>query len=236
MLYSNTEFYYAHPENISTEEVVLGKEEAKHVTQVMRHSQGEIIKIADGNGNIYSCELLRADKKSAILKIIKKDSKKEIYPNITVYIPILKSSDRLEFALEKCVELGITNFVIYSSEKSYKRGIKLERINKILLSAMKQSLNAVMPKIEILNELKSEISKLKNCVLFDQQAELHFSQFLSSKSYNDELNLFIGPEGGFSDNEMNLMGEYQKVYISTNRLRTETAVVAAASFLSDIKK
>ncbi len=95
----------------------------------------------------------------------------EKFPNITIFIPILKSSDRMETALEKCVELGFTNFVIFSAEKSPKKGIKLNRLDKIALAAMKQSLQSNKPKI-VCPEL-DEFFKQKNVqnIMFDQLAD-----------------------------------------------------------------
>lgn len=235
MIFSNTEFYFAEPNNISLSEINLNKDEAKHLIQVMRHSLGDEINITDGLGNIYKCELIKTEKISAKLKIFKKNNIPEIYPNIVFYIPILKSSDRLEFALEKCVELGITHFVIYSSDKSYKRGLKLERLNKILLAAMKQSLNSTLADIKIIKDLKSELCEMKKFVIFDQHADIHLSKYLKDKNNYEKINFIIGPEGGFSEDEMKKMNNFLKVYVTKNRLRTETAVISAASFLSSIK-
>lgn len=235
MIFSNTEFYFAEPNDITLSEIILNRDETKHLTQVMRHSLGDEINITDGLGNVYKCELIKTEKVSAKLKIIEKNINPELYPNIVFYIPILKSSDRLEFALEKCVELGITHFVIYSSDKSYKRGVKLERLNKILLAAMKQSLNSTLADIKIIKDLKSQLSEMKKSVIFDQHADIHLSNYLKAKNNSDNINFIIGPEGGFSEDEMEIMNNFQKVYITQNRLRTETAVISAASFLSILK-
>ena len=232
MIYSNTEFYYTNPKNISDFQIIIKNEEAKHLLQVMRHKIGDIINITDGIGNVFEAKIIECKKNIVQLEYLRKSAQIEKFPNIYFYIPILKSSDRLEFALEKSVELGITNFVIYSSDNSAKRGIKKERWEKISISAMKQSLHTHKPKIEYQNELTLERFKNSRIIVFDQLAKEHFMKCIVNLSSDLKVILLFGPEAGFSSAEINRLSDAQSVYLTRNRLRTETAIVSAASCLN----
>ena len=119
----------------------------------MRHKIGDTTYAADGNGIIYEGIISVIENKTITADIVKSYKYKNRLDNITFCIPNLKNPDRFKFALEKCVELGITKFVLFNSERSVSKTFNLDRINKILLSAMKQSLQAYLPKIEIFDRL-----------------------------------------------------------------------------------
>lgn len=112
------------------------------------------------------------------------------------YIPILKSTERFEFALEKCVELGIINFKIFSSVKSHKRGIKIDRW-KNFISAMKQSLQSHLPKMEFVKIISKDLENSVN-IIFDQNAEYKFTSYLNNykneENRNKIINLFLDPK------------------------------------------
>jgi 16S rRNA (uracil1498-N3)-methyltransferase len=236
MIFSNTEFYYTEPAQISESHIYLDKTESKHLIQVMRHSIGDSIFVTDGAGNVYTSEIESHNKNSATLAITNRVSITKRFENITFYLPILKTSDRLELALEKCIELGFTDFAIYSADKSYNRNIKIERLNKIALAAMKQSLSAFLPKIKVIKKLTLEILNGNENIIFDQSAKINFQEYLTNISNNGKLNLIIGPEGGFSKSEMEFMSEFTKIQLTKNRLRTETAAITVASIISTFTK
>ncbi|MEJ2618526.1 MAG: RsmE family RNA methyltransferase, partial [Ignavibacteriaceae bacterium] len=151
------------------------------------------------------------------------------FKNIYFCIPKLKSNDKLEFALEKCAELGITNFIIFDSERTISKANKIDRWEKILLSAMKQSLHSYLPKVEV-HDFNNVINFPGIKAAFEQSVSKNISEFKNSP---DETYYFIfGPEGGLSQKELNYF-EVGNVYkISDNRLRTETAVVSAAALIT----
>jgi 16S rRNA (uracil1498-N3)-methyltransferase len=234
MIYSNTEFYYAPPEQIDNSNIILNDEETKHLHQVMRRVVGDVVYVTDGAGNVFESIISVVSKSNVILKIQSKKTQKNKYPNITFCIPILKSSDRFEFALEKCVELGIINFTIFSAEKSYKRGVKLERWEKILIAAMKQSLQAYKPNIEFRKSLSLAESKDSLNIIFDQLAKGSISELLEGEFIKGKVNFIFGPEGGLTQNEINNIENAKLVKLTENRLRAETAIISAASILSTI--
>lgn len=236
MIFSNTEFYYCSPSQINNAKLFLDKDEAKHLYQVMRHKIGDVLFVTDGFGNIYESKLIEVSKTTAKFNIQNKFSVENKLQNIIFFIPILKSSDRLEFALEKSVELGITSFVIYSADKSYKRGVKLERWEKVLVSAMKQSLRAYKPKIVYEESLKNENTQRYQNVFFEQLAELKLLDFISQNTilYDPErkINFVFGPEGGNTKSELANLNKPLGLKLTNNRLRTETAIITAASIIS----
>ncbi len=153
------------------------------------------------------------------------------FSNITFCIPKLKSHDRFEFALEKCVELGITNFIIFDSERTVSKGNKVERWNKILISAMKQSLRSYLPHLSILNSIEEIKKQTGNKIVFEQTSNNNFKDLKISP--NEKYFFIFGPEGGLSENELNQFNEDEKYKLASNRLRTETAIVKCAALLND---
>lgn len=236
MIYSNTEFYYANPNRINDSTIYLEREEAKHLIQVMRHSFGDVVYVTDGIGNVYESKIVSLSKSDVSLEILKVRQNEQRFPNTTLFIPILKASDRFEFALEKCVELGITSFVIFSAEKSYKRGVKLERWEKITLAAMKQSLQTFIPRLEFRESLQIDNTDNTRNFVFDQLAEKRFSHIESSLDKDLLTNLIFGPEAGLTQNEIDNIPNSDLVFLTKNRLRAETAVISAASLLGALIK
>jgi 16S rRNA (uracil1498-N3)-methyltransferase len=234
MIYSNTEFYYAIPDQIDDSNIILINEEAKHLHQVMRRTVGDIVYVTDGMGHIYESIISLISKSNVILKIQSKQTQNNKLQHIPFCIPILKSSDRFEFALEKCGELGITNFIIYSAKKSYKRGVKLERWEKILIAAMKQSLQSFKPNITFMDKLTFSKSGNTLNIIFDQLAEKSFSDILTDNEKSKNINFIFGPEGGLTQNEIVSFDNSKLLKLTDNRLRAETAVISAASLLSTI--
>ena len=232
MIFAHTEFYYCSPDLIKDSQIYLSIEESKHLIQVMRHKIGDTVFVTDGIGHVFESEVIEVEKNCVILKINNTIDVENPFPNITFCIPILKSQDRFEFALEKCVELGITNFVVFSASKSHKRGAKIDRWNKIVLAAMKQSLHAHKPKIEIVNKLSDVTNGEKTNLIFDQLAESTLTTYLTDIDQTIPINFIFGPEAGLTDVEIDAVNNKVLIKLSNNRLRAETAIVSAASILS----
>ncbi|MFZ1290804.1 MAG: RsmE family RNA methyltransferase [Melioribacteraceae bacterium] len=237
MIFSSTEFYFANPENISKKEISIFDEEAKHISSVMRHKIDDEIFVTNGNGIVYKSKIVEVKKNEIKLIIIENFKLDRKFENITLFIPILKSTERFEFALEKCVELGIQNFKIFSAEKSQERGIKLDRWEKILLSAMKQSLQTYLPNIEFVKLKPKEFDRKIN-IIFDQTAEIDFSNYLTeqklSEKFSENYNLFFGPEAGLTKSDIEKIPNPVFVKMNQTRLRSETAIVSAASILTNL--
>lgn len=228
---SNIELYYSSQENISDEIISLIGDEFKHTVKVMRSGVGDILYITNGTGLIFKTEILyiEMDKLSArIIETIKIENK---FENIFFCIPKLKNPDRFKFAIEKCVELGITNFIIFESKRTIAKGINLKRWEKIALAAMKQSLRAYLPNIKVVKSL-SHIAELKGGkIIFEQIAKRKFLfEFIMDKKYY----FIFGPEGGLTENEINIFDTNLLYSLSDHRLRSETAIVKVAALINSL--
>ncbi len=227
---SNIELYYCSSVSKDEKTFQLVDEEYHHATKVMRKQIGDSLFVTNGKGQIIEGLINSLDKKSIYAKVVKSYSYKDGLSNFIFCIPNLRNPDRFKFALEKCVELGITNFVLFNSERSVSKSFNIDRINKILLAAMKQSLQSYLPKVEIYDSVLKfgELKAVK--VLFEQNSEnkLVNQIFDETKNYY----LIFGPEGGFSEKEMLDIQPTVTLNLAENRLRSETAIIKAASFIS----
>ncbi len=228
---SDVELYYSTNIDHSKKLVVISDDEAHHIIKVMRHEVGAEIFVTDGCGIIYKCQIETLTKRTVVLKINDSLSYNNRLSNYTLCFPRLKISDRFEFALEKCVELGFTNFKIYRSEKSQAKGEKIDRWNRIAIAAMKQSLNAWLPQIEYYDKTDSIVKGNEVRLVLDQKAEAGLEEAI--EGYGDkEVFLFLGPESGLTKRDIELIKPEREVKLVPNRLRAETAVVTTASIVA----
>ena len=228
---SNTELYYS--SDISDGYIQIHEEESKHLLKVMRHKVGDQLYITNGEGKIFKSTIIETCSTSVTTRILNVINYKNPFREITFCIPRLKNNVRFEFALEKCIELGITNFIVFNSERSIAKGEKLERWNKIALSAMKQSLRSFLPEIIYFNSFEKFNSIDGKKIFFDQNGNNSIQDFINSSSFNPETkNIFLfGPEGGLTDGEISQIKNAELIFLTQNRLRSETAIVTAASQL-----
>lgn len=210
--------------------IFLEEEEFNHAFKVMRHKEGDDLFVTDGKGIIFKSkvdDILKDKSKLRIESLIKYENK---FENVFFCLPIIKSPDMFSFMIEKSVELGITNFLFLNYDRNVKKNIKSARIKKILISAMKQSLRAFLPEFNLEVNLGNLIAGDESeFYLLDQNAKDIFSKSkidLKKPSY-----FMFGPEGGFSEREMDFLQDIKKYKISNYRLRSETAVVCLASQL-----
>ena len=195
----------------------------------MRHSDNDIIFITDGKGNIYESQITSLNKYSLSALPINTYSYENIKRNIFFCIPKLRNPDRLEFALEKCTELGITNFIIFESKRTISRGKRTERWNKILISAMKQSLRSYLPEIQTVVSVNEIFSFTGEKIVFEQSTSNRFSNLKINPGIN--YYFIFGPEGGLDIDELRMSVPENIYNLAENRLRTETATIKAASLL-----
>lgn len=241
MIFSNIEFYYTNPELISSDNIIITGDEAKHLAKVMRHSVNDEIYVTDGMGKVYKSVIKNITKQEVVSKIEEIYHQENKLNGITFCIPILKASDRFEFALEKSVELGITNFLIFSAAKSYKRGIKLDRWERIVISAMKQSLHAYKPEIEFAADIRESVPEQAQTIIFEQTSKISFQDYFINenkiKLLQKENTFFLfGPEGGLTKEEIDSFNNAKLMSLNENRLRSETAIITAAALLANLFK
>lgn len=217
----------------------LTSEESWHCAKVLRKKAGDAIQLIDGKGNFYEAVLELVSEKKCTASITSGpvlQTKKNYYLHLA--IAPTKQIDRIEWMIEKAVEIGIDEISFINCKNSERTVIKTERIHKIVESAVKQSLQAYLPKVnelmsfkEIINASKDDQKLIAHC--YDSEKENLKQIDFKSKS----TLILIGPEGDFSKEEvaLALTNKFKAVSFGTNRLRTETAglyVCQAASILS----
>ena len=227
---SNIELYFTEPNNISGTNLIIDGSDVKHIQRVMRHKLGDTLFVTDGHGKIYEGEIDDIENDKVQIKIEEIKEYTERFKNITICIPNIKKTDRLEFAIEKTTELGITNFIVFNSKRTITKKVKIDRLNKIALSAMKQSLNCYLPMITFYDSLSFLKGTDFATILFDQNIKNKFSN--TSLKPNQKYYLLFGPEGGIDEGEILQAKNISKYNLAPNRLRTETAVVCAVSKLA----
>ena len=224
--------FYSDPSHISDTKLVLEQDEARHAIRALRHKTGDSISVTDGKGSLYEAIIVDINQQEVTAEI---RNIKTFYPadtQLTLAIGLIKKRDRLEFAVEKCTELGINNIVIYQGDHSEKTGIRTERIDSIILRAMKQSLRFFLPKAALKNSLSDVIlaQKFTRIIAADETKDSSENQNLNQNGHHL---LVVGPEGGFSENERKLLDTHNvdKITLGRYRLRTETAaIVLTAKF------
>ena len=213
---------------------LLSEEESKHAIRVLRLQVGDVIHLVDGRGGLYKTEITDAHPKRTALNVLEvKENFEKLSFNLHMAVAPTKNIDRIEWFLEKATEIGFGEFTPIICEHSERKEVKKDRLEKVAISAMKQSLKAYLP---VINEAKSftkflqEISSqhdlekgMAHCV----DGEKNFI----NKSFKEEGNylILIGPEGDFSEKEISLAIEAGFIPLSLGeaRLRTETAALAS---------
>ena len=227
---SNIELYFCSSISCDEQTFVLENDEFRHATKVMRNKKGDKVFASDGEGKIYEGMIEDIKKDNLKSKIIKTYEYKDALKRFTFCIPNLKNPERLKFAIEKCTELGITKFILFNSKHTISKGFNLDRLNKIVLSAMKQSLRAFLPTIEVVDSLIEFKSFVDELVLFDQFGLTKLSDYKFDENKN--YLMIFGPEGGFFEKEIFELNTSTILKLTNNRLRTETAIIKAASIIS----
>ncbi|MHC1739420.1 MAG: 16S rRNA (uracil(1498)-N(3))-methyltransferase [Ignavibacteriaceae bacterium] len=227
---TGVQMYYSTSVNIGKNEIIVEGDECKHILAVMRHSIGDEIFLTNGEGSIFSSQISGISNKEITATIQKEYKYNNKNKNIYFCMPMLKNPDRFEFALEKCIEFGITEFIIYRAKNSLTKSFKQERWEKISLAAMKQSLRAFIPNIKCIDDLEKLKYESGNKILLDQSAE---SNFCSDIFHANEKNYVIfGPEGGFHKDEVAHFDHENFFSLTDNRLRSETSIILAAGLIS----
>ncbi|MEW6508100.1 MAG: 16S rRNA (uracil(1498)-N(3))-methyltransferase [Bacteroidota bacterium] len=219
----------------SKDKLTISGEEVHHIKDVLRYSVNDLIHATDGKGTIYKCRISSITKSKIDCSIDEVRRYDNHFRNIIFCIPRLRTLDRLEFALEKCVELGITRFIIFDSIRTVIKGAKLDRWHKVLKSAMKQSLRAWLPTIGYVKSVTDIALFAGRRVIFEQSARTPFNQFLAEPAFSskvEDIYFVFGPEGGFADEEIAITKKCSFVKLTNNRLRTETAAVTAAGIIA----
>jgi 16S rRNA (uracil1498-N3)-methyltransferase len=213
----------------------LPEEEARHGLKVLRMKKGDTLYVTDGKGNIFETRILTEDVKKCQLQLIShtKTAKKPYH--IHIAIAPTKNADRTEWMTEKCVELGIDQISFIACEHSERKFFKTDRVEKIAVAAMKQSLKSRLPTIHEIVPFKTFIQQPQPGQRFIAHLEEGKRELLQHVAkQNTQYCILIGPEGDFSPEEIKLAQSsgFVPVSLGESRLRTETAGIVACHILN----
>lgn len=213
---------------------MLPESDSRHAVRVLRMTEGDELQVIDGRGSVYTCRIVEAHSKHAAVEII--SCHKQQLPwsqQLAVAVAPTKHLDRMEWLVEKMTEVGVNRIIPLRTDRSERRDIKVERLEKIAVAAMKQSLKATLPVIDPMSSLQSLLKLMPEAQRFVAYCNPEIPRVDLAKSYvpfRDTL-ILIGPEGDFTPAEIRntLDAGFRPVTLGDNRLRTETAALFALS-------
>ena len=216
----------------------LTDDDSRHAVKTLRLGIGEVIAVTDGKGNRYTAVITKADVKRCQFRITDTQTTPPRSFSIRVCVAPTKNMDRIEWFVEKAVEMGIERISFFIGQHSERRVLKLERLEKIAVSAMKQSLQSFLPRLDeavSFGEMLKTVHEPQRFVAHLPVNEPSVSLANVTKP-NGQYVVLIGPEGDFSDKELKQAVEagFRMVTLGPNRLRTETAALTACQFLNFI--
>ena len=222
--------------------LLLPEGESGHAVRVLRLVEGDEIEVIDGKGTLYNCKITLAHHKHCAVEIVASQAQPCHWkPVRSLAMAPTKSIDRTEWALEKCIEMGLNEFIPIRCRFSERKDLKVDRIEKIAVAAMKQSLKASMPQLLPLTDIKQLIDTPFSGQRFIAYVDSTLPRdqrksFAQAYAYPQNVQILIGPEGDFSAEEVDcaLQHGFIPVSLGESRLRTETAAVMAVAAVHTI--
>jgi 16S rRNA (uracil1498-N3)-methyltransferase len=234
------QLFYNSEISTATKQLVFDKIESKHIVRVLRKKENDVLKITNGKGYLFDAKISFASDKKCMADIIA-IAKKEKPWNYYLHIAIAptKNNDRIEWFLEKATEIGIDEITPIICANSERRIVKLDRFEKIIQSAMKQSLKFTLPKLNApvkLNAFLQQDFDGIRCIAHCEEQDKNLLKTVVKPS--EKVTLLIGPEGDFSTDEIQkaLAKKWIPVSLGESRLRTETAALVAVNLVSFINE
>lgn len=214
------------------ESLTLSETDSGHCCRVLRLREGAEIEVVDGCGKAYRCTVTDANPRHTRVEILdEKIENKHWKPRVTLAVAPTKNMDRIEWLAEKAVEIGVDRLVLINCEHSVRRVVKRERVEKILVSAMKQSLKSHLPELIGLIDIAEWLEQDSSAVKFMGYCDSNVDRIDFAQEYDGvaDVSILIGPEGDFSQKEVDLAikSGYKPVTFGATRLRTETAALYA---------
>ena len=237
--------FYVPPSQISLDTATITDSEHHHLRNVLRITPGETVRIIDGHGNVYTAEVLDAGTKraSSEVRILNHESHPRVPPAITLFQGLPKN-DKMELILQKTTEIGVTQIVPLHTEYALQKPSqnRYERWQRVVISATKQCKRAWLPELCATQTFQESLAQLERFSLRlflnpdpDRTSQTqHIREILRKVSQATTIALFVGPEGGFSDQEIAAAIEKgcSPVTLGTNILRTETAAIIAVAAIA----
>ncbi|MFN3019405.1 RsmE family RNA methyltransferase [Chryseobacterium sp. TY3] len=215
--------------------IKINEEEQQHITKVLRIKEGEEIYLTDGLGNLAFGTLKLEGKKASLDVIEIKEKQADFSPKLHIAIAPTKNIDRIEFFIEKATEMGISEITLITTEKTERKNINIDKLRKQSVAASKQSLRFHFPIINDLTKFSDFIKTLNTETTFVAHCHENLKR-MDLKTIQDsnlqDLTFLIGPEGDFSEREIQMLADnnIKGVSLGQQRLRTETAGVFVAAW------
>ncbi|SDL11901.1 16S rRNA (uracil1498-N3)-methyltransferase [Salinimicrobium catena] len=223
---------FYHPEVApGDKEVVFPREESKHIVKVLRKKEGDQLHLTNGKGWLFVTELIAANQNSCTARVLSSEEAPPAPYHLHMVVAPTKMNDRYEWFLEKATEIGVQEITPVICDHSERKVVKLNRYERVLQSALKQSLHTRFP---VLNEpvsftelVEREIPGQKFIAHCEEDAEKNLLSKRLKKGA--QVTILIGPEGDFSPDEIStaLKNSWEAVSLGSSRLRTETAAIVA---------
>jgi 16S rRNA (uracil1498-N3)-methyltransferase len=217
--------------------LTLGEEDSKHCVKVLRMGEGDTIEVVDGNGTLYTCRITMAHPKRCAVEVVERVEQLPHWGcRIVLGIAPTKNLDRMEWLVEKCVEMGVDRIIPLRCRNSERTVLKTERLRKIMVSAMKQSLKATLPQLDEMTAVEQVLVEPfdgTRCIAYcDALLPREARQTLAGVyQAGGDVMVLIGPEGDFSPEEVQAAraAGFLPVTLGESRLRTETAGMMAVA-------
>lgn len=212
--------------------IILQDDEFHYLNNVMRTRVGETVEVINGHGALAVAEVTKLLKKEAHLVLSNVTTQEKPERTINLALAFLKPA-HLEYAIEKCCEVGVSNFILFAGARSEKKAVSeqyMKRLQTIILSGTKQCGRLYLPGLKVQNSLQN---CLEGLVLFgDLEATVH----ITKQPLESTVTLVIGPESGFTPQERQLLLDHgaKSVLLHKNTLRAETAAVVGAALINSI--
>lgn len=227
--------YLFYQPDTATGDHALNEDEAAHCARVLRKKPGDLIYITDGKGNLFTARLTQVSLSACRFEVIARNTAPQACPFITVAVSPVKHPDRFEWLIEKCTEAGAHRIVPILCQRTQKSQLRTARLQRVAISAMKQSLRPCLPEIAEPIHFNDWINSAEEggryiCTATGQEPP----EWIGKIAKATKITLVIGPEGDFSEEELEFAASrgFEPISLGPHRLRTETAAVAATLFVS----
>ncbi|QNM85917.1 16S rRNA (uracil(1498)-N(3))-methyltransferase [Polaribacter pectinis] len=234
------QLFYNSEISTETKQITFDKIESKHIVRVLRKNENDVLKITNGKGFLFDAKITFASDKKCMADIISFEEKPKPWKYyLHIAIAPTKLNDRIEWFLEKATEIGIDEITPIICNNSERRVVKLERFDKIIQSAMKQSLKFTLPKLNAPIKFSEFIKQNLDgnvCIAHCEEQDKNLLQSVVKPS--EKTTILIGPEGDFSSEEIkkSLEKDFTPISLGESRLRTETAGLVAVNTVSFINQ
>lgn len=226
------QLFYA-PDALTNNE--LDQTNSQHCVKVLRKKIGNVVDLVDGKGNFFEVELVNEHPKKCEFSILNQRREPARSRRVHIAVAPTKNNNRIEWFVEKAVEIGVDEISFIKTSNSERKHFSVDRVEKIAISAMKQSLKATLPILNPLVDFETFLSENQKNEAEKFVAHLHDdSQALTKHSAATNCIVLVGPEGDFTEQEINLAVEhnFRMVSLGNSRLRTETAALVACTLLN----